>query len=187
MQTDFPSDPEPYCSFSSPLPLLPSSPLDKGLLHLANLSLELLNLLPAVQRSAVVLPQAVPDILTRLLDFRRGLLQLLARLEVGLQVHDLLLHAVVAASGVGFGCCGGGLAGAVVLVKGRAEVGGESVRVARGLFFGHGVGLDVGGEGRGEVGELLGAGVADARELGVDAGLDFEFLVLCAGAVGLEE
>ena len=59
------------------------------------------------------------------------------------------------------------------------------MRVASGLLFGHGVGLDVGGEGRGEVGELLGAGVADARELGVDAGLDFEFLVFCAGAVGL--
>ena len=64
---------------------------------------------------------------------------------------------------------------------------GESVRVACGLLFRHGVGLDVGGEGRGEVGELLGAGVADARELGVDAGLGFKFEVFCAGAVGLEE
>jgi hypothetical protein len=165
---------------------LPSNPLNKSLLHLTNLSLELLNLLPAVQRSAVVLPQAVPDILTRLLKLRRGLLQLLARLELGLQVHDLLLYAVVAASGVGFGSCGGGLASAVVLVKGRAKVCGESVRVARGLLFGDGVGLDVGGQGRGEVGELLGAGVADARELGVGAGLGFEFEVFCAGAVGLE-
>jgi len=75
----------------------------------------------------------------------------------------------------------------VVLVEGRAEVGGESVRVARGLLFGDGVGLDVGRQGRGEVGELLGAGVADARELGVGAGLSFEFEVFCAGAVGLEE
>jgi hypothetical protein len=177
----------PYCSFlfTFSSPSLPSSPLDKGLLHLANLSLELLDLLPAVQRPAVVLPQAVPDILARLLDFGRGLLQLLARLELGLQVHDLLLHAVVAASGIGFGCCGGGPTGAVILVEGRAEVGGESVRVAGGLLFGDGVGLDVGGQGRSEVGELLGAGVADARELGVDAGLDFEFKVFCAGAVGL--
>jgi hypothetical protein len=47
------------------------------------------------------------------------------------------------------------------------------------------VGLDVGGEGGGEVGELVGAGVADARELGVDAGLDVEFLGFGAGAVGL--
>lgn len=164
---------------------LSSSLLHKRLLHLANLGLEQLNLLPAVQRPAVVLPQAVPDVLARLLDLGRGLLQLLARLELGLQVHDLLLHAVVAAAGVGFGCCGGGLAGAVVLVEGRGEVGGEGVRVARGLRFGHGVGLLVGGEGGGQVGQLLGAGVADARKLAVDAGLDLEFDVLGAGGVGL--
>jgi hypothetical protein len=52
----------------------------------------------------------------------------------------------------------------VVLVEGRGEVCGE---------------------GGGEVGELLGAGVADARELGVDAFLDVEFLGFGAGAVGL--
>jgi hypothetical protein len=62
---------------------------------------------------------------------------------------------------------------------------GERVRVASGLLFWNCVGLDVGGEGGGEVGELLGAGVADARELGVDAGLDVEFLGFGAGAVGL--
>jgi hypothetical protein len=62
---------------------------------------------------------------------------------------------------------------------------GEGVRVASGLLLGDGVGLDVGGEGGGEVRELLGAGVADARELGVDAGLDVEFLGFGAGAVGL--
>jgi hypothetical protein len=48
---------------------LTASILHKCLLHLANLSLELLNLLPAVQRPAVVLPQAVPHILARLLQF----------------------------------------------------------------------------------------------------------------------
>jgi hypothetical protein len=64
-------------------------------------------------------------------------------------------------------------------------VSGERVRVASGLLLRDGVGLDVGGEGGGEVGELLGAGVADARELGVDAGLDVEFLGFGAGAIGL--
>ena len=73
----------------------------------------------------------------------------------------------------------------MVLVEGRAEVSGESVRVACGLLFRHGVGLDVGSERRGEVGELLGAGVADARELVVDAGMDLELLGLGTGAVGL--
>lgn len=91
----------------------------------------------------------------------------------------------MAASGVRFGRCGGGLAGAVVLVEGRGEVCGESVRVASGLLLGDGVELDVGGERCGEVGQLLGAGVADARELAVDAGLNLEFEVLGAGAVGL--
>ena len=62
---------------------------------------------------------------------------------------------------------------------------GESVRVAGGLLLGDGVGLDVGGEGCGEVGELLGAGVADARELAVDAGLHLELEVLGTSAVGL--
>jgi hypothetical protein len=62
---------------------------------------------------------------------------------------------------------------------------GERVRVASGLLLWNCVGLDVGGEGGGEVGELVGAGVADARELGVDAGLDVEFLGFGAGAVGL--
>lgn len=164
---------------------LTASILHKGLLQLADLGLELLNLLPAVQRPAVVLPQTVPDVLTRLLQLRRGLLQLLAGLELGLQVHDFFLHAVVAAAGVRFGRGGGGLAGAVVLVEGRGEVSGECVRVASGLLFGDGVGLDFGGEGCGEVGELLGAGVADARELVVDAGLDLELDVLGASAVGL--
>lgn len=64
-------------------------------------------------------------------------------------------------------------------------MGGESVRVAGGLLLGDGVGLDVGGEGCGEVGELLGAGVADARELAVDAGLHLELEVLGTSAVGL--
>lgn len=114
------------------LPLSPS-PLDKGLLHLGDLGLELLNLLPAVQRPAVVLPQAVLHILARLLHFGRGLLDLLARLELGLEVHDLLRHTGVATAGVGSGCGGGGLAGAVVLVEGRAEVIEEAVGVARGL------------------------------------------------------
>lgn len=59
------------------------------------------------------------------------------------------------------------------------------MRVASGLLLGDGVGLDVGGEGCGEVGELLGAGVADARELAVDAGLHLELEVLGTGAVGL--
>lgn len=91
----------------------------------------------------------------------------------------------MAAAGIGFGRCGGGFAGAVVLVEGRGKVCGESVRVARGLLLGNGVGLDVGCEGRSEVGELFGAGVADARELVVDAGLDLEFLSFGAGGVGL--
>jgi hypothetical protein len=73
----------------------------------------------------------------------------------------------------------------VVLVEGRAEVCGESVRVAGCLLLGDGVRLDVCGEGCGEVGELLGAGVADARELVVDAGLNLKLLVLGASAVGL--
>lgn len=65
---------------------------------------------------------------------------------------------------------------------------GERVRVASGLLLGHGglLGL-VGGEGSGEGGEFVGAGVADARELGVDAGLDFELFVVGAGAVGLAD
>lgn len=91
----------------------------------------------------------------------------------------------MAAAGVGFGRCGGGLAGAVVLVEGRAEVCGEGVRVAGRLLLWHGVGLEVGGEGGCEVGELLGAGVADARELAVDAGLHLELEVFGARAVGL--
>lgn len=62
---------------------------------------------------------------------------------------------------------------------------GESVRVAGDLLLRNGVGLDVGGEGCGEVGELLGAGVADARELVVDAGLDLELEGLGTSAVGL--
>jgi hypothetical protein len=64
-------------------------------------------------------------------------------------------------------------------------VGGESVWVTGSLLLGYGVGLDVGGEGCGEVGELLGAGVADARELVVDTGLDLELDVLGTSAVGL--
>jgi hypothetical protein len=91
----------------------------------------------------------------------------------------------VAAAGVWFGGGGGRLTGAVVLVERRGEVSGESVRVAGGLLLRDGVGLDVGGEGCGEVGELLGAGVADARELVVDAGLDLEFEGLGTSAVGL--
>lgn len=91
----------------------------------------------------------------------------------------------MAAAGVWFGRGGGGLAGAVVLVERRGEVGGESVRVAGGLLLRDGVGLDVGGEGCGEVGELLGAGVADARELVVDAGLNVELESLGTSAVGL--
>ena len=91
----------------------------------------------------------------------------------------------MAAAGVWFGRGGGGLAGAVVLIEGRGEVSGESVRVAGGLLLRNGVGLDVGGEGCGEVGELLGAGVADARELVVDAGLDLELEGLGTSAVGL--
>jgi hypothetical protein len=62
---------------------------------------------------------------------------------------------------------------------------GESVRVASGLLLRDGVGLGIGGEGGGEVGELFGAGVADARELVVDAFLNVEFLGFGAGAVGL--
>lgn len=91
----------------------------------------------------------------------------------------------MAAAGVRFGRGGGGLAGAVVLVEGRGEVRGESVRVAGSLLLRDGVGLDVGGEGCGEVGELLSAGVADARELVVDAGLDLELDVFGTSAVGL--
>ena len=64
-------------------------------------------------------------------------------------------------------------------------MGSEGVRVASGLLLGDGVGLNVGGEGCGEVGELFGAGVADARELVVDAGLDLELDVLGTSAVGL--
>ena len=59
------------------------------------------------------------------------------------------------------------------------------MRVTGGLLLGDGVGLDVGGEGCGEVGELLGAGVADARELVVDAGLNVELESLGTSAVGL--
>lgn len=186
MQTDVLSRPKdhfnPLSSFHS---RLTASILHKGLLHLADLGLELLNLLPAVQRPAVVLPQAVPHIFARPLELRRRLLQLLAGLELGLQVHDFLLHAVVAAAGVWFRCGGGGLAGAVILVEGRGEVCSESVRVASCLLLRDGVWLDVGGEGCGEVGELLGAGVADAREFAVDAGLHLELEVLGTSAVGL--
>ena len=59
------------------------------------------------------------------------------------------------------------------------------MRVTGGLLLGDGVGLEVGRQGRGEVGELLGAGVADARELVVDAGLDVELESLGTSAVGL--
>lgn len=76
------------------------------LLHLLNLSLEVLNLLPAVQRPPVILRQTPHNLTPRGLDTLGQGLDLLARLELLAQVLDLLVDAV--ARLVLLGGCGRG-------------------------------------------------------------------------------
>lgn len=80
--------------------LPPSNLLHKLLLQLANLHLELLNLLPAVQRSAVMSAETLHYTFLRLLYFRTRLLHLLPCVQLLSQVHNLFLHAITASAGV---------------------------------------------------------------------------------------
>lgn len=79
---------------------LSSSLLDKGLLQLSDFRLEHLNLLPAVQWSPVIRPEALHQTLLRLLHLLWKLLNLLALLQLLSEIHDFLLYAVVAAARV---------------------------------------------------------------------------------------
>lgn len=67
--------------------------LDKLLLQPAHLLLKRLDLLPAVQRPAVVHPQACDNVLLGLAQIGVDLLQLLPLLELGAQLLDLLCDA----------------------------------------------------------------------------------------------
>lgn len=73
------------------------SSVNKLLLQLSNLSLESLNLLPTIQRSAIVHPQTLHKTLLGFLNRRIGLLEILAALELAAQFGDFFGYAVVAA------------------------------------------------------------------------------------------
>lgn len=79
------------CAWSSPRS--PNRPLNKSLLQPCNLVLECLDLLPAVQRSAVMGPQACDNSVLCLVQVGVDLLQLLPLLELGAQLLNLLCDA----------------------------------------------------------------------------------------------
>lgn len=127
---------------------LPTRLLYKRFLQLADLLLEILHLLPAVQGPPVVRPQTSHQALLRLLHLRTRFLQLLARIELLSQVHDFFLYAVVRT--LGRGLRGGrGERRGFVLVEGRAEVVCEGVGVADVLGGGLAFFWRVRGEGSG--------------------------------------
>lgn len=68
--------------------------VDPPLLQPTHLLLESLDLLPAVQRPAIILDQTPHNLATGLLDRVRQLLDLLALLEAGTQRLDLLGHGI---------------------------------------------------------------------------------------------
>ena len=130
--------------------------------------------MPAVERPSVIGAQTRDQFLLGLLDLGRDLLQLLARGELGAQIRDLAMHAIVAAARVGR------LLGvAVVLVEGRAEVAKKAIRIVLRLFVGGGLG-SVGGQGGRQTLELRGLARPDTLQFGVDARLDLEFDVFGA-------
>jgi hypothetical protein len=74
------------------------SSINKLLLQLGNLSLELLNLLPTIQRPTIIQPQTLHQPLLGLFQTRISLvLNTLATLELAAQLGDFLGHGVVAA------------------------------------------------------------------------------------------
>jgi hypothetical protein len=93
--------------------------LNECLLQLAHLLFEGLHLLPAIQRSSIVRPQTCHQVLLRLLHLWADLVQLLSRIELLPEVHDLLLHAVVCSIGLALGIRSVAGGSAVVLVEGR--------------------------------------------------------------------
>lgn len=72
------------------------SSVNKLLLKLSNLSLESLNLLPTIQRSAIIHPQTLHKTFLGLFNSRVGLFELLAALELAAQLGDFFGYAVVA-------------------------------------------------------------------------------------------
>ena len=80
--------------------MLPHSPLNKAALHPRNLLLELLDLLPAIQRPTIIHPQTTNQVLFRLLNTLIRLLDLFPLFEFRLQRFDLFAYAVAAASRV---------------------------------------------------------------------------------------
>lgn len=73
--------------------------LDPALLELLDLGLEILHLLPAVKRPSVVLPQASNHRAAGALDGLGERADLLARLELGAHLLNLLADGVVAGGG----------------------------------------------------------------------------------------
>jgi hypothetical protein len=138
--------------------------LHKVLLQPSNLLLESLDLLPAVQRPPVVLPQARDNSLLRLCDVLVGLLELLPLFQLRLQLLDLLCDAVPAHVLLSLLLCECRAAGCGILdlLDERGSV----------------VGLwGLVGEGLAELGKVLGFLVAHFLELGGQAFLVLEFLL----------
>lgn len=152
--------------------------LDESLLQFADFALESFNFLPAVERSSVVVAQTLHQAFLGLFNLYWHLLDLFALLQLLAQVHDLLADAVVGSVGL-VRVRLRVLLGPVV-VKGRAEVRDQSSWLTR--QFGRRV---VGGEGSAEGVECLGLRVAHLLEVGGDACLHLQLVLLCARRVGL--
>jgi hypothetical protein len=138
-------------------------PLDKILLQTANLLLERLDLLPAIQRPPVVCPQAGNNRVLGFAEVSIGLLQLLPLGQLGTQLLDLLVHDAVAHV-------------LLSLLLGERRRGGCRIRepLDKGGLAGL---LGLAGEGFAEFGEVLGLLLAQLLQLGGQALLVLQFLL----------
>lgn len=125
--------------------------VNPAFLQLLHLRLELLHLLPAVQRPAVVLPQAADDLAPRALHAVRQLADLLPLLELAPQRVDLLAEALVGQAAVL--AVGRGVGFRDLVVGGGEGLGALGVEL---LQLGGDAGLDL------EL-DLLGAGCVGLR------------------------